>query len=96
MMIEGLDRDAAVLMLEHGPANLTPRAACSRIETPADRDTKRRRALQIWRQAKPIAGTLAERYLVEHRGIDLAALPDAAAIDMTVVDNPAVRKAALD
>ena len=79
MMIEGLDRDAAVLMLEHGPSRSKPRAACSRIETQADRDAKRRRSLQLWRQAKPIAGTLAERYLVEHRGINLAALPDAAA-----------------
>ena len=49
------------------------------IETPADRDAKRRRALQLWRQAQPIDGTLAERYLIERRGIDLAALPDAAA-----------------
>ena len=49
------------------------------IETPADSEAKRRRALQLWRQAQPIDGTLAERYLTERRGIDLAALPDAAA-----------------
>jgi hypothetical protein len=78
MMVEGLDRDTALQMLEHGPSNPTPRLSCTPIETPADSKAKRRRALQLWRQAKPIDGTLAERYLAEHRGIDLAALPDAA------------------
>ncbi|MFN8694629.1 MAG: hypothetical protein ACK5XX_09545, partial [Holosporales bacterium] len=29
------------------------------------------RALTLWREAQPIAGTLAERYLREHRGITL-------------------------
>jgi hypothetical protein len=48
------------------------------LETPADSEAKRRRALQLWHQSRPIAGTLAERYLTEHRGIDLTALPDAA------------------
>jgi phage/plasmid primase-like uncharacterized protein len=33
------------------------------------------RALKIWKQAKPLAGTLAERYLQEHRGITLNPLP---------------------
>jgi hypothetical protein len=42
----------------------------------ADAEAKRRRALRLWRQAKPLAGTLAERYLVEWRQIDLGALPD--------------------
>jgi CHC2 zinc finger/Toprim domain len=78
MIVEGLDRDAALQLLEHGPSNTTPRPALA-IETQADRDAKRRRALQLWRQAQPIAGTLAERYLIERRGIDLATLPDAAA-----------------
>jgi CHC2 zinc finger/Toprim domain len=77
MTVEGLDRDAAPLMLEHGPPD-TPHSSRS-IETRADNEAKRRRALQLWRQSKPIAGTLAERYLAEHRGIGLAALPDAAA-----------------
>jgi hypothetical protein len=76
MIVEGLDRDAALQVLEQGASNATPRPS---IETPVDRDAKRRRALQLWQQSKPIEGTLAERYLVEHRGIDLAALHDAAA-----------------
>jgi hypothetical protein len=33
-------------------------------------------ALQIWNAARPIAGTLAIRYLAEVRGIDTDALPD--------------------
>jgi len=48
MIVEGLDRDAALLLLEHGPLNPTPRPACITIETPADHDAKRRRASQLW------------------------------------------------
>lgn len=33
------------------------------------------RALKIWKEAKPLAGTVAERYLCEHRGITLSPLP---------------------
>jgi DNA polymerase I-like protein with 3'-5' exonuclease and polymerase domains len=33
------------------------------------------RAHELWNEAKPIAGTLAERYLAETRGIDVSALP---------------------
>jgi DNA polymerase len=79
MIIEGLDRDAALLVLEHGPSNPTPRPSSLSIETPADSEAKRRRALQLWRQSQPIAETLAEHYLTERRGIDLAAFPNAAA-----------------
>jgi hypothetical protein len=79
MIVEGLDRDAALQLLEHGPTNSTSRPVCTPIETQADRDAKRRRALQLWDQAQSIEGTLAERYLTERRGIDLARLPDAAA-----------------
>jgi DNA polymerase len=81
MMADGLDRSAAIALLQRdappGPA-LAPLMLS--IETQASRDAKRRRALQLWSQAKPIGGTLAERYLVEHRGINLGALPDAAAL----------------
>ena len=42
----------------------------------ADDDAERTaRALKLWDAAKPIAGTLAARYLAEIRGIDLDALP---------------------
>lgn len=36
------------------------------------------RALELWQAGRRIEGTLAERYLVERRGIDLAALPNIA------------------
>jgi hypothetical protein len=78
MITEGLDRDAAVRMLEQGDENRSPRPISLAARTKADAEAKRRRAKQLWRQAWPITGTLAERYLTERRGIDLAALPNAA------------------
>jgi DNA polymerase I-like protein with 3'-5' exonuclease and polymerase domains len=44
---------------------------------PTDEDNARNleRAHELWDKAKPIAGTLAERYLAETRGIDISALP---------------------
>ena len=40
-------------------------------------DAKRTaRALKLWDRARPIAGTLAARYLTEVRGIDLSVLPE--------------------
>jgi DNA polymerase I len=44
---------------------------------PADNDNARNLeyAHELWNKAKPIAGTLAERYLAETRGIDVSALP---------------------
>jgi hypothetical protein len=52
------------------------------IERAQQDDEERRaaRALDIWREAVPILGTLAERYLIK-RGIDIAELPN----DMTDV-----------
>ena len=72
MMVEGLDRHAALQLLENGRATQT----YATQRNPADDEMKRRRALRFWRHAQPIAGTLAERYLVERRRIDLTALPD--------------------
>ena len=79
MIIEGLDRDAALGVLEKCTSNPKSCPSIRAIETLADSEAKRRRALQLWRQGQPITGTLAEQYLTERRGIDLAALPDAAA-----------------
>jgi DNA polymerase I-like protein with 3'-5' exonuclease and polymerase domains len=75
MMIEGLDRDAAVKLLENGGSNTAPMRP-RMIESPAEAAAKRRFALQLWERAKPIAGTLAELYLTTWRCIDLARLPD--------------------
>ncbi len=45
--------------------------------TSGDEDNARKlaRAHELWDSAKPLAGTLAERYLTETRGIDVDALP---------------------
>ena len=40
-----------------------------------DKQKRTRHALEIWREAEPIAGTLAARYLI-NRGVDLCVLPD--------------------
>jgi DNA polymerase I-like protein with 3'-5' exonuclease and polymerase domains len=71
MMIEGLDRHAALQVLEGG-SDLRPHT----VHKPADDERNRRRALRFWDHAEPIAGTLAERYLVERRRIDLSTMPD--------------------
>jgi DNA polymerase I-like protein with 3'-5' exonuclease and polymerase domains len=41
----------------------------------ADDERNLERAHELWDKATPIAGTLAERYLAETRGIDVSALP---------------------
>jgi CHC2 zinc finger/Toprim domain len=66
MMIEGMDRKQAIEALDSwdGP-KVKPRKVVD--HTP--------NALRLWERAKPIAGTLAQKYLVETRGIDLAQLP---------------------
>ena len=69
MMIDGMNRDEALAVLErsHGTLILPPRVD--------EGEASRARALRLWQQAKPIAGTLAAQYLAERRRIDLAALP---------------------
>jgi DNA polymerase I-like protein with 3'-5' exonuclease and polymerase domains len=71
MIVEELDRDEAIHVLETWNRPLVKRA-------PAQDDDENKRltsALQLWEAAKPIAGTLAERYLADTRRIDLTALP---------------------
>ena len=77
MMAEGLDRNAALEMLAQEPAEMRqiPRLEEILAQTAA----KRQRALELWEHAKPLEGTIAERYLAETRRIDLAALPNASA-----------------
>jgi hypothetical protein len=71
MMVEGMDRDEAVRVLKSWDHPIVrPRPA------PEGEEEKRRLALQLWHDARPIAGTLAARYLSERRRIDVAALPD--------------------
>ena len=53
------------------PAEVLARAASAEDDTGT-----LARAHELWAEAKPIAGTLAERYLTETRKLDLAILPD--------------------
>jgi DNA polymerase len=64
---EEMTREEAIATIKHwdGPVQRP-------IENQAD---KLARALALWEEAMPIAGTLAERYLCEARKIELAALP---------------------
>jgi hypothetical protein len=69
MMIEGMDRDAAIQLLGtwQGPA--------SQLRMSEDDADTLASAGRLWEQAQPIAGTIAERYLAVTRGIDIDALP---------------------
>jgi DNA polymerase len=53
------------------------KAPTSKRSTGDDQDNEHKleRAHELWDKAVPIAGTLAERYLAETRGIDVSALP---------------------
>src|SRR5262249_30805065 len=68
MQVEGMERETALQTLKtwDGPRQ---------IRSPDNSALKRERALKLWEQARPIAGTLAARYLTKTRGIDLTALP---------------------
>jgi hypothetical protein len=68
MQVESMSREDAVHLLDNwdGPVVSI---------VPKDPERNHDFALTLWNEARPIAGTLAARYLTETRGIDLAALP---------------------
>lgn len=68
--VENMSREDAVHLIDSWDGPVVSIA-------PKDSEAKRAFALRLWeeKEAKPIAGTLAARYLTETRGIDLAALP---------------------
>jgi DNA polymerase len=68
MQVEGMERAEAVHLLENWDGPFTPIAV-------KDPEVSQAFALHLWDEARPIAGTLAARYLSETRGIDLTALP---------------------
>jgi DNA polymerase I-like protein with 3'-5' exonuclease and polymerase domains len=68
--VEGLSDDAAIDVIFHWRG----RSSSRRRGSDADARTLEL-ALALWQAAKPIAGTLAVRYLVEVRGIDVETLP---------------------
>ena len=69
MAAEGMDRDAAIKLLKAWDGPPVERAP------KPDKAEKCARALRLWGEATPIAGTLAARYLADTRGINLAELP---------------------
>jgi hypothetical protein len=71
--VEGHDRESAIEILERWDG---PRVAVNEDTDDRQRSRMGARALELWASAKPIAGTLAEVYLAEHRWIDLSALPE--------------------
>ena len=69
MMVEGLDRDAAIELLANWQAPSShPRKNEDNTHTFAN-------AMRLWEQAQPIAGTPAIQYLADVRRIDTGALP---------------------
>jgi hypothetical protein len=72
--VHGFTRNGGVDPPKVDLEKLRRHVAAERLEI-EDRKHKQHRALEIWRQAVPIAGTLGEPYLV-NRGIDIDQLPD--------------------
>jgi hypothetical protein len=68
VQVEGMERKEAVHLLDHWDGPVTPL-------TPNDPEINHARALRLWKEATPIAGTLAVKYLTDVRGIDIDALP---------------------
>jgi DNA polymerase len=71
MRVKGMERGEALLFLDYwqgGPV--------SRLAPERDDEDKTSTALKFWDRAKPIAGTLAEKYLADVRRIDVTALPE--------------------
>jgi CHC2 zinc finger/Toprim domain len=74
MMMEGLTRNEAVQTLDRQNGQRALVAPVMDTQVKRARDIKR--AMQLWAAARPIAGTLAARYLADRRRIDLDVLPD--------------------
>jgi Toprim domain/CHC2 zinc finger len=68
MRVEGMTKPEAIAALQDwtGPATMAQRH---------DLEARVAFALKLWNQAQPIAGSIAERYLAETRGIDVGKLP---------------------
>jgi hypothetical protein len=62
------------LFIANKPCN-PPKSQEIECQEQDDEQQRSHRALDIWRDALPIAGTLAERYLI-NRGIDVSELPE--------------------
>jgi DNA polymerase len=63
---EGITREDAIALIRDTDGPVAPRYL--------NEASKTERALELWTQAVPIAGTIAERYLAETRSIDVTGL----------------------
>jgi Toprim domain/CHC2 zinc finger len=70
MKAEGMTEAEALALIKDWTAGPTRRA-----KTPEDDAETLAYVLKIWRAARPIAGTIGERYLDQTRGVDLTKLP---------------------
>jgi hypothetical protein len=70
MAVDGLSRAEAINLLKNWDGPVTPRQP-----SVSDDVVERASALRLWEEARPIAGTLAAKYLADVRHIDIAALP---------------------
>ena len=66
----------------HGDVDELPETETTSAISPsaAPNTRKLERGLQLWQAASPVTGTLAERYFVETRKLDLAVMPDLDAV----------------
>lgn len=78
MWVEGATYEAARHTLENWSGARVCPIDAGKVEEKAAR--KRELAAGLWNEALPIAGTLAERYLVETRKLDISLLPDIHAV----------------
>jgi hypothetical protein len=70
MAVEGHSRAEAAHLIANWDGPITPRQSLV-----SDDIIKRASALRLWEEARPIAGTLAARYLADIRGVVLGVLP---------------------
>jgi hypothetical protein len=68
--VEGMTRAEALNTLQDWTGPVT-----TAVREHRDASQRRQRALALWEEATPIAGTIAERYLAETRGINVRRLP---------------------
>jgi N6-adenosine-specific RNA methylase IME4 len=73
--VENVDREEAVEIVSKWRGE--HHSSKSGTQIGAERDAaSRQRAADLWRYARPLIGSLGEKYLTEDRGVDLSQLPD--------------------
>jgi DNA polymerase len=68
MRVEGMTKVEAIITLQDGSGPIS-------VRQQQDIEARVAFALEVWNGAQPLAGSIAERYLAETRGIDVSKLP---------------------